>query len=99
MERLNILSHAIQTAAKSGVNALTFGARATSRLTPGHHMKGAKVRMLQHTYEAVVKQFHLTRKGEFRMKLGAHEEPLYIAYPPHGLGSRGIRAIMNFFEE
>ncbi|KAH8700725.1 aspartyl-tRNA synthetase, cytoplasmic [Talaromyces proteolyticus] len=95
----HIVTTAIQTAAKSGVKSLTFGAGATARLTPGHHMKGAKVRMLQHTYEAVAKQFHLTRKSEFRIKLGAHEEPLYIAYPPHGLGSRGIRAIMNFFED
>ncbi|KUL87586.1 hypothetical protein ZTR_04551 [Talaromyces verruculosus] len=95
----HIVTHAIQTASKSGVKSLTFGAGATAHLTPGHHMKGAKVRMLQHTYEAVAKQFHLTRKSEFRMKLGAHEEPLYIAYPPHGLGSRGIRAIMNFFED
>lgn len=94
-----ITTHAIQTASKSGIKSLTFGAGATAVLTPGHHMKGAKVRMLQHTYEAVAKQFHLTRKSEFRMKLGAHEEPLYIAYPPHGLGSRGIRAIMNFFED
>ncbi|EED17048.1 aspartyl-tRNA synthetase, cytoplasmic [Talaromyces stipitatus ATCC 10500] len=94
-----IVTHAIQTASKQGVKSLTFGAGATATLTPGHHMKGAKVRMLQHTYEAVAKQFHLTRKSEFRMKLGAHEEPLYIAYPPHGLGSRGIRAIMNFFED
>ncbi|OKL59651.1 hypothetical protein UA08_05129 [Talaromyces atroroseus] len=94
-----ISTHAIQTASRSGIKSLTFGAGATDRLTPGHHMKGGKVRILQHTYEAVVKQFHLTRKSEFRMKLGAREEPLYIAYPPHGLGSRGIRAIMNFFED
>ncbi|KAL2007990.1 hypothetical protein VTN00DRAFT_7972 [Thermoascus crustaceus] len=94
-----IVTHAIQTAAKSGVRTLTFGAGATSQLTPGHHMHGAKVKMLQHTYEAVAKQFHLSRKSEFRLKLGAHEEPLYIAYPPHGLGSRGIRAILHFFED
>lgn len=94
-----IVTHAIQGAAKAGVNSLTFGAGATATLTPGHHMKGAKTRMLQHTYEAIAKQFHLTRKSEFRMKLGAHEEPLYIAYPAHGLGSRGIKAIMNFFED
>lgn len=94
-----ITTHAIQTASRSGIKSLTFGAGATAKLTPGHHMKGAKVRMLQHTYEAVTKQFHLTRKSEFRMKLGAREEPLYIAYPPHGLGSRGIRAIMSFFED
>lgn len=94
-----IVTHAIQTAAKSGVKSLTFGAGATSQLTPGHHMYGTKVKMLQHTYEAVAKQFHLSRKSEFRLKLGAHEEPLYIAYPPHGLGSRGIRAVLHFFED
>ncbi|KAL1988041.1 hypothetical protein VTN96DRAFT_1072 [Rasamsonia emersonii] len=95
----HIVTHAIQTAARAGVKSLTFGAGATPQLVPGHHMKGTKVRMLQHTYEAVVKQFHLTRKSEFRLKLGAREEPLYIAYPPHGLGSRGIRAILHFFED
>lgn len=94
-----IVTHAIQTAAKSGVKSLTFGAGATSQLTPGHRMYGTKVKMLQHTYEAVAKQFHLSRKSEFRLKLGAHEEPLYIAYPPHGLGSRGIRAVLHFFED
>lgn len=95
----SIVTHAIQTAAKSGIKGLTFGAGATNQLVAGHHMKGAKVRMLQHTYEALVKQFHLTRKSEFRMKLGATEEPLYIAYPQHGLGTKGIRAILNFFED
>lgn len=94
-----IVTHAIQTAAKAGVKSLTFGAGATAELRPGHHMHGTKVRMLQHTYEAVVRQFNLNRKSEFRLKLGAHEEPLYIAYPPHGLGSRGIRAILHFFED
>ncbi|KAJ9227413.1 hypothetical protein DTO271D3_1423 [Paecilomyces variotii] len=94
-----IVTHAIQTAAQAGVKSLTFGAGATADLRPGHHMSGAKVKVLQHTYEAVVRQFHLTRKSEFRLKLGAHEEPLYIAYPPHGLGSKGIRAILHFFED
>lgn len=94
-----IVTHAIQTAAATGVKFLTFGAGATVTLTPGHNMHGAKVKMLQHTYEALAKQFHLVRKSEFRAKLGAHDEPLYIAYPPHGLGSRGIRAVLHFFED
>ncbi|KAJ5542400.1 Nucleic acid-binding OB-fold [Penicillium sp. DV-2018c] len=94
-----IVTHAIQTAAKSGVPSLTFGAGATSQLIPGHNMAGAKVRMLEHTYEALAKQFHLVRKSEFRAKLGATEEPLYISYPSRGLGSKGIRAILNFFED
>ncbi|KAJ5916178.1 hypothetical protein N7504_000193 [Penicillium tannophilum] len=94
-----IVTHAIQTAAKTGVKGLTFGAGATSRLTPGHNLHGAKIKMLEHTYEALAKQFHLVRKSEFRAKLGAVEDPLYISYPSHGLGSKGIRAILNFFED
>jgi aspartyl-tRNA synthetase len=94
-----IVTHAIQTAAKSGVKSLTFGAGATSQLIPGHNMHGTKVKMLEHTYEALAKQFHLVRKSEFRAKLGATEDPLYISYPAHGLGSKGIRAILNFFED
>jgi nondiscriminating aspartyl-tRNA synthetase len=94
-----IVTHAIQTAAKSGVRGLTFGAGATAQLIPGHNMHGTKVKMLEHTYEALAKQFHLVRKSEFRAKLGATEDPLYISYPSHGLGSKGIRAILNFFED
>ncbi|KAJ5143742.1 Nucleic acid-binding OB-fold [Penicillium bovifimosum] len=94
-----IVTHAIQTAAKSGVPSLTFGAGATSQLIPGHNMGGTKVKMLEHTYDALAKQFHLVRKSEFRAKLGATEDPLYISYPSRGLGSKGIRAILNFFED
>ncbi|CAL5866440.1 uncharacterized protein PFLUO_LOCUS648 [Penicillium psychrofluorescens] len=94
-----IVTNAIQTAAKAGVKSLTFGAGATTHLIPGHNMHGAKVKMLEHTYDALAKQFHLVRKSEFRAKLGAIEDPLYISYPAHGLGSKGIRAILNFFED
>ncbi|KAI9372001.1 hypothetical protein BJX61DRAFT_476298 [Aspergillus egyptiacus] len=94
-----LITHAIQAAGRTGVKSLTFGAGATNTLTPGHNMHGTKMKMLQHTYDALAKQFHLVRKSEFRAKLGAHDEPLYIAYPPHGLGQRGIRAILHFFED
>ncbi|KAJ6028186.1 hypothetical protein N7540_003762 [Penicillium herquei] len=94
-----IVTHAIQTAAKAGVKGLTFGAGATTRLTPGHNLHGTKIKMLEHTYETLAKQFHLVRKSEFRAKLGAVEDPLYISYPAHGLGSKGVRAILNFFED
>ncbi|KAJ5132931.1 hypothetical protein N7448_007089 [Penicillium atrosanguineum] len=94
-----IVTQAIQTASQAGVKGLTFGAGATSQLIPGHNLHGAKIKMLEHTYEALAKQFHLVRKSEFRAKLGATEEPLYISYPSHGLGSKGIRAVLNFFED
>lgn len=95
----HILTHAIQTAARGGVKSLTFGAGATTTLTPGHNMSGPKVKVLQHSYETVAGQFNLVRKSEFRGKLGAQDDPLWVAYPPHGLGSKGIRAILNFFQD
>jgi ergosteryl-3beta-O-L-aspartate synthase len=94
-----ITTHAISAASVSGIKWLTFGGGATDHLIPGHHLSGAKVKLLQHAYDATVKQFHLTRKSEFRAKMGATEDPLWIAYPPRGLGGRGIKAIMNFFED
>jgi aspartyl-tRNA synthetase len=94
-----IITHAIQTAAKSNVKTLTFGAGASATLTPGRNLHGAKIKMLAGTYATITKQFGLVRKSEFRAKLGAREQPLYIAYPPNGLGTRGIRAILNFFQD
>ena len=94
-----IVSHAIQTAAGAGVKSLTFGAGATASLMPGHNMSGTKVKMLQHSYETVAKQFNLIRKSEFRAKLGAEDDPLWLAYPPHGLGSKGMQAVINFFRD
>ncbi|KIW65714.1 aspartate-tRNA(Asn) ligase [Phialophora macrospora] len=94
-----ITTHALTAAANSGVHSVTFGGGAANHLTPGHHMSGAKVKMLQATYDAIVKQFNLARKSEFREKMGAVADPIWIAYPPHGLGSRGIKAIMRFFQD
>lgn len=94
-----IVTHAIQTAAKMGVKVLTFGGGATAHLTPGHNITGTKAKVLSTTYDTIVKQFKLNRKTEFRAKLGAVEDPVYIAYPKHGLGTKGIRAILSFFED
>jgi ergosteryl-3beta-O-L-aspartate synthase len=94
-----LTTHAISAAAASGIKTLTFGGGATDHLVPGHHLSGAKVKLLQRAYEGLVKQFHLSRKSEFRAKMGAKEEPLWIAYPNGGLGTKGIKAIMDFFED
>ncbi|KAL1956344.1 hypothetical protein VTO42DRAFT_7427 [Malbranchea cinnamomea] len=94
-----IITQAIQAVAKMGVKSLTFGSGAAARLTPGHNIGSTKAKVLQHTYDTLMKQFKLNRKSEFRAKMGAYEEPTYIAYPRHGLGTKGIRAIMSFFED
>ncbi|KAI5292535.1 hypothetical protein KEM52_006284 [Ascosphaera acerosa] len=94
-----ITTHAIQSAHKSGVTRLTFGAGATAHLLAGHNMSGAKVAILQKSYDTVARQFKLNRKTEFRAKMGAVEEPLWIAYPRRGLGTKGIKALLDFFQE
>ena len=93
-----IITHAMHAAAQDGTKNLTFGGSATSQLTPVRHMHGVRVKMLSHSYKAIVGQLKLTQKGEFRQKLGAKEDPLYICYPPHGFGAMGARAIIDFFE-
>ena len=60
---------------------LTFGGGAAAHLTPGHHLSGTKVKMLQAAYDGIMKQFHLNRKSEFRAKMGATEDPIWICYP------------------
>ncbi|KAI9789309.1 MAG: hypothetical protein M1833_002433, partial [Piccolia ochrophora] len=93
-----ITVHAIQAANQAGIKSLTFGASATQHLTPMHHMHGVRVHALASTYRSIVTQLKLTDKSDFRRKLGAVEDPVYICYPKGGMGPRGIRAVMNFFE-
>jgi len=89
----------LKQAADSGAASVTFGGGATATFKVGHNMKGARVKVLQKAYFAVAKELHLTNKSEFREKLGAQEDPIYICYPPHGLGPAGARAVLTFFED
>ncbi|KAG8525676.1 uncharacterized protein KY384_000436 [Bacidia gigantensis] len=95
----HITLHAIHAAKASGTKVLTFGSAASTELHAVHHMSGARVKVLQNMYEGIVKQFRLTAKSEFRQKLGGEEDPVYVCYPPGGLGVKGSRAILEFFEQ
>ncbi|KAK3167619.1 hypothetical protein OEA41_010746 [Lepraria neglecta] len=91
--------HAIRVAKDSGTKVLTFGGAATSDLHAAHNLSGVRVKMLQHTYHSVAKQFNLNQKSGFRQKLGGEEDPIYVCYPPMGLGVTGARAVVQFFED
>jgi len=71
-----VTTHALSVAAAEGIKNVTFGGGAATHLTPGHHMSGTKVKMLQASYDTIVKQFNLTRKSEFREKMGAAADPV-----------------------
>ena len=93
-----ITLHAIQAAKASGTKVMTFGSAATSELQAVHNLSGSRVKMLRHAYQQIARQFKLTQKSDFRAKLGGQESPVYVCYPPHGLGMKGSKAIVDFFE-
>lgn len=94
-----IVTHALKVVGQEGATTVTFGGGASSKFTPGHNVKGAKVKVLSKAYQAIATELKLTNKTEFREKLGATDDPSYICYPPHGMGPLAIKAIMNFFED
>ncbi|KAI9838070.1 MAG: hypothetical protein M1819_006225 [Sarea resinae] len=93
-----ITIHAMHVAREAGAKRVTFGGAATATLTPGKNLSGFRVKFLSRSYNSIASQLKLTAKGEFREKLGATEDPVYVCYPEYGLGTKGIHAILTFFE-
>ncbi|OAL55854.1 aspartyl-tRNA synthetase-like protein [Pyrenochaeta sp. DS3sAY3a] len=94
-----IVTHALKQVALTGADTVTFGGGASSKFTPGHNVKGTRVKVLSRAYHAIATELKLTNKTEFREKLGAIDDPSYICYPPHGLGPLAVKAILNFFSD
>ncbi|KAJ9111491.1 hypothetical protein QFC22_006518 [Naganishia vaughanmartiniae] len=93
-----MLSEAMKAAAQTGTPKLTFGASASSAVTPAANV-GSSFKILSHAYESIVRTGNLNNKTDFRRKFGIEEDPLYVVYPPHGLGARGIQAIMSSIKD
>lgn len=79
--------------------SLTFGTGASREIRGGRNMSRAKVGALKKTYEGIERTFGLTKKTEFREKLGAKDDPVYVCYPRAALGPGGIKAILGFLQE
>ncbi|KAL7627945.1 aspartate--tRNA ligase dps1 [Parahypoxylon ruwenzoriense] len=94
-----LISRAIQSLTASGVSSVTFGAGAMEELVIGSNLNGVKARLLSRTYKAVAQQLSLVAKSEFREKFGVKHDPVYICYPPMGLGVSGVRTLIKFFED
>jgi hypothetical protein len=69
--------HALKALAAVGATSVTFGSGASSSFTPGHNLKGTRVKVLSKAYHAIANDLHLINKSEFREKLGAHPDPIY----------------------
>ena len=77
-----LVMHALKSAAASGANSVTFGGGAMAKFTPGHNLKGTRVKVLSKAYHAIATELKLTNKSEFREKLGAVEDPIWSKSKP-----------------
>ncbi|KAL9595079.1 MAG: hypothetical protein Q9219_006653 [cf. Caloplaca sp. 3 TL-2023] len=94
-----LIMYTLDVAKQTGAKQVTFGASAVDSMTLGHHLSGLKIPALSRTNHTVASQLKLVQKGEFREKLGADEDPLYICFPRYGMGVNGIHTIMKFVEQ
>lgn len=90
------ISQALDTIGSSRV---TFGTAASPRVTAIHGLNGVAFQLLSTIYNNFVERMHLLRKGEFREKLGASNDPTYICYPKHGLSLLGVKDLIDFFQD
>ncbi|KAJ3760437.1 hypothetical protein EV360DRAFT_39796 [Lentinula raphanica] len=90
------LSSAMHLVASTGSGRLTFGTSATSRLTPTRGLRGMRIKVLSHAYEAISDRMALRGKGEFRKKMGAEEDEVFVCFPRGGMGARGAKAVLDF---
>jgi hypothetical protein len=91
------VQHALKAAADQGYKTCTFGGGATAKLSNGHNVGGAKAAILDSLYQTLAAKFKLNEKTGFRAKFNTLNDPLFLCYPPRGLGPKGARAIVEFF--
>jgi len=74
---------ALDTASEAGAQSVTFGAGAMASVMvdegAGLRGKGVLVKMLQHSYHAIATELKLLNKSEFRHKMGATEDPVWVS--------------------
>lgn len=84
-----IIAHAIKVMASEGERHMTFGTSAREVIEPANNVGGLRFKGMAKTYKSITSAFNLTNKTDFRRKFGVEEEPVFVAYPPHGLGISG----------
>lgn len=78
--------------------SLTFGTGAADEITGGRNIGTARIKALKKTYDVIKKNLKLINKSEFREKLGAKGERIYVTYPRGGMGPGGIKALLAFLD-
>ncbi|KAI5116810.1 hypothetical protein M0805_007091 [Coniferiporia weirii] len=95
-----LISSAIHTLADKGEHFLTFGPTPAPTLeTAGNaRISSSSFKFLSKTYGSIEHAF-LGNKREFRKKFEVEGEPIFVCYPPHGLGRHGISALMKMLTD
>jgi ergosteryl-3beta-O-L-aspartate synthase len=96
----SLTKHALSAIASQDPDAksVTFGTGAMEDITGGRNIAKHRMGALKKTYETINRSLKLTNKSEFRAKLGAKDERVFVAYPKGGLGMMGIKAILGFLD-
>jgi len=89
---------AMDVASEVGAERVTFGTSATASLVPGQHMSSVRVKVLAKIYSSIAEKMKLTQKGDFRDKMGAKEDPVFVCYPSGAMGAMGMKALMDFLK-
>ncbi|KAH8119707.1 hypothetical protein DFH11DRAFT_1500313 [Phellopilus nigrolimitatus] len=91
-----LIVSAIHWLSDAGEHRLTFGPTPAPALEAPDNVKMSSnsIRFLSKTYGGIQKAL-LGNKREFRRKFEVDGEPLFVCYPPHGLGVHGISALMH----
>ena len=95
-----LIASAIQSLANDGESRLTFGPTPAESLTSADNsqISTGTVKFLNKTYSGI-EHAVLGNKREFRRKFSTEGEPIFVCFPPHGLGRHGISALMKVLTE
>lgn len=89
-----LITSAIHSLAKDEEHYLTFGPTPAVALRPVDNVSSSGMKFLSTTYGGIEKAF-LGNKRDFRNKFHVEGRPIFVCYPPKGLGRHGVSALMK----
>ncbi|WVQ68602.1 aspartate-tRNA(Asn) ligase [Kwoniella botswanensis] len=95
---------AIESTVQSALSAVpgepvTFGASVSESFLIAHGIGEMRSKIMERTYNGIVKGLSLDKKAEFREKFGVEGERTFICYPKGGVRVTELNEIVKFFEE
>ncbi|EXJ53331.1 uncharacterized protein A1O5_13424 [Cladophialophora psammophila CBS 110553] len=83
---------------EGGLQDVHIRSRCNGQAQQRTQVGGAKAATLDSLYQTLAAKYNLDKKTGFRTKFNTFEDPLYLCYPPRGLGLKGAPVIIDFFQ-